>query len=65
MKGGVIKSFINKLSAQEKITISGNGDWGSDLIYIDDVAHALFLLIFKNFTGPINIATGKLQPLKR
>lgn len=64
MNQGVVKKFLNKIIANEKLTISGFGNWGSDLIYVDDVAQAIISLIFKNFDGPINIGTGKLTTVK-
>ena len=64
MQDGLIKIFLNKIFSNEKIKIYGKGKWGSDLVYVEDVVNSIYSLIFKDFSGPINIGSGKITSTK-
>ena len=55
-KGHFVPDVINKIKKGEKIK---NINCYRDFIHIDDVCTAIYKILQKNFTGPINICSGK------
>ena len=55
-KGHFVPDMINKIKKGEKIK---NINCYRDFIHIDDVCTAIYKILKKNFTGPINICSGK------
>ena len=51
-----VPDVINKIKKGEKIK---NINCYRDFIHIDDVCTAIYKILQKNFTGPINICSGK------
>lgn len=58
-EAGVIAIFIKKMLRNEQPIIHGDGRQTKDYIFINDAIEATFLALKKNFTGIINIGTGK------
>ena len=55
-KGHFVPDVINKIKKGKKIK---NINCYRDFIHIDDVCTAIYKILQKNFTGPINICSGK------
>lgn len=52
-------SFNRLLDKNENIKLFGEGEEKRDHVYVNDVAELSFRMIFSNFTGVLNAATGK------
>ncbi|BAW31232.1 MAG TPA: SDR family oxidoreductase [Methanothermobacter sp.] len=55
----VIPRFIHAILSGENPIIYGDGNQTRDFIYVEDVVEANLLLAESDFTGQINVATGK------
>lgn len=62
---GVISRFLEAYKNDEEITIYGDGEQSRDFIHVNDIAKANQLAIESDYTGILNIATGKPQTLLR
>ena len=60
---GVIALFVDKIVAQESVTVFGDGENTRDFIYIGDVAKANVAALNADYHGACNIATGKKTSL--
>lgn len=60
---GVISRFLAAYKKGEPLTIFGDGLQSRDFISITDVARANVLALQSDYTGVLNIATGKAQTL--
>ena len=58
-EAGVVAIFADKMLKGESVVIHGNGKQTKDYIFIDDAIEATIKVFQKDFTGVINIATGK------
>lgn len=56
---GVISRFAEAHQNAKPLTIFGDGQQSRDFIYVEDVAKANVLALQSNYTGVLNIATGK------
>jgi nucleoside-diphosphate-sugar epimerase len=60
---GVISRFLDAYQKDTAITIYGDGTQSRDFIYVGDIARANVLALQSDYTGVLNIATGKAQTL--
>ncbi len=60
---GVISKFIECYQQTQPITIFGDGHQSRDFIHVSDVARANLLALQSQYTGVLNIATGKAETL--
>ena len=58
-EAGVVAIFIGKFMSDESPTINGDGKQTRDYVYVGDVVRANMMALESDFTGPINIGTGK------
>jgi UDP-glucose 4-epimerase len=56
---GVISRFINAYKKGEQLSVYGDGMQSRDFIHVSDVARANWLALENDYTGALNIATGK------
>jgi len=52
--------FVRQLKKNNIISLFGKGEEKRDHIYVDDLAEMLSKLVFNNFFGTINLATGNV-----
>jgi len=57
-EAGVVAIFLQKMLAQEPVTINGDGKQTRDFVFVGDVAKANLLASKSSFVGSINIGTG-------
>lgn len=61
----VITNFINRVAAEERPVIFGDGSETLDLVYVEDVARANLLALRSELSGEIlNVASGKETTLR-
>lgn len=60
---GVIAKFMSDYSANEMITVFGDGEQSRDFIYVEDIANANVLALESDYHGVLNIATGVPETL--
>jgi len=60
---GVISKFIENYQQDKPITIFGDGKQSRDFVHVSDVARANLLALQSDYTGVLNIATGKPETL--
>jgi len=60
---GVISKFLAHFIKKDKITIFGDGEQSRDFIHVADLAKANWLALESDYTGVLNIATGKPETL--
>lgn len=60
---GVISKFIAAYQNNETLTIFGDGNQSRDFIHVNDIAYANLLALENQYSGVLNIATGKPQTL--
>jgi nucleoside-diphosphate-sugar epimerase len=60
---GVISKFMDCYQKRQTIMIWGDGSQSRDFIYIADVARANLLALESDYTGILNVATGKAETL--
>lgn len=60
---GVISKFIECYQQDKPITVFGDGMQSRDFIHVSDVARANGLALQSQYTGVVNIATGKAETL--
>lgn len=58
-EAGVIAIFINQAVTQNPLTLNGDGKQTRDFVFVEDVVEALVKSEQINYTGAINISTGK------
>lgn len=58
-EAGVIAIFIKRMLNGNSVIIHGNGRQTKDYIFINDVINATMLCFDRDYTGYLNIATGK------
>lgn len=58
-ESGVISIFIDKASKGEVCTINGEGAQTRDYVYVDDIVNSLIKGMETDFTGELNIGSGK------
>jgi len=58
-EAGVVAIFIDKMLKRKQPFIHGTGKQTKDYIFVDDAAAAAVSLAKKNFSGVVNIGTGK------
>jgi UDP-glucose 4-epimerase len=56
---GVISRFIEAYKNEKPLTIFGDGQQSRDFIHVSDVAKANVLALQSDYTGVLNIATGR------
>jgi UDP-glucose 4-epimerase len=56
---GALANMVQSARTGHPILVSNGGRFGSDMVYVDDVAAALTLAIERDFCGPINIGSGE------
>lgn len=62
---GVISIFMDKTSKGEGLCIHGDGEQVRDFVYVGDVAAILHNGLRDNYTGILNIGTGKATPINQ
>ena len=60
---GVIALFVDRIKANQPVTVYGDGKQTRDFIYVKDVARANAAALRKTFQGVCNVATGKSTSL--
>ncbi len=55
---GVIALFVDRIKANEPLTVFGDGQQTRDFIYVGDVASANIAALESQFEGACNVATG-------
>ncbi len=60
---GVIALFVDRIKAQQPVTVFGDGQHSRDFIYVRDVARANVAALQKDYQGATNVATGKRTTL--
>lgn len=60
---GVISLFLEAYRSNKEFVIYGDGKQSRDFIYVSDVAYANALALESNYSGALNIGTGKSQTL--
>lgn len=63
-EAGVVATFCDKLLANQKPIINGDGKQTRDFVYVGDVVEALILAINSKKVGIFNIGTGKETNIK-
>ena len=58
-EAGVVAIFISQLLAGKSPVINGDGKQTRDYVFVGDVVRANAAALDTNYTGPINIGTGK------
>ena len=58
-EAGVVAIFAERLLRGQACTIFGDGENTRDFVYVGDVARANLLALTKDFSGPVNIGTGR------
>ena len=58
-EGGVVATFIGRMLAGEPCTITGDGEQSRDLVFVDDVVHALALARDRGDGERLMIGTGE------
>ena len=58
-EAGVVAIFISQLLAGKSPVINGDGKQTRDYVFVGDVVRANVAALDTNYTGPINIGTGK------
>lgn len=56
---GVISVFIDKAVQKEQCIINGDGKQTRDFVYVDDIIEAFLRGMTSDYTGEINIGTGR------
>lgn len=56
--------FAKKALAQEKITLWGDGSEKREFIFIDDIVRIVEHFIFNDYSGVLNVASGKSSSFK-
>ena len=59
-----IPVIINSILKNKKIPIYGNGKQKRDFVYVEDAIEAVLLLMETDFSGPINLGSGKSISVK-
>jgi UDP-glucose 4-epimerase len=57
-EAGVVAIFTNRMLADQKAIINGDGKFTRDYVYVGDVVVANIMALDKDFIGTYNIATG-------
>lgn len=57
-EAAVVPSFIRAARTDKEITIYGTGDQTRDLVYVDDVAHAMIHAWRQGLEGAYNVSSG-------
>lgn len=55
----VVTLFLNKILNNESPIIWGDGSQTRDFVWIEDIVDALINVTFKDFTGILNVGSGK------
>lgn len=58
-EAGVVAIFIQKMLNGEQPVINGTGEQTRDFVFVKDVARANLAALNQDFTGEVNISTGK------
>lgn len=58
-EGGVVATFVGRMLAGQPCTIHGDGEQTRDLVFVDDVVHALVLGADRGHGQRCNIGTGE------
>ncbi|MGA1849035.1 MAG: NAD-dependent epimerase/dehydratase family protein, partial [Thermoplasmatota archaeon] len=56
---GVISRFLDRAISREPLMIYGDGGQTRDFIYVGDVARLMVMAAGSNFSGELNVGTGK------
>lgn len=64
-EGGVVATFIEQMLDGQPCTIHGDGEQSRDLVYVDDVVHALVLANDRGSGERCNIGTGERSSVLR
>ncbi len=60
---GVIALFVDRITANQQVTVLGDGKQTRDFIYVRDVARANVAALKSDFHGACNVATGRSTSL--
>ncbi len=60
---GVIALFVDRITANQSVTVLGDGKQTRDFIYVRDVARANVAALKCNYHGACNVATGRSTSL--
>jgi len=60
---GVIALFVDRITANQPVTVFGDGQQTRDFIYVRDVARTNIAALQNNYQGACNVATGKQTSL--
>ena len=55
----MVHTFATRLLAGQQIVVHDGGRYSSDLVYVDDVAHAILAAMQPHVTGCFNIGAGR------
>lgn len=63
--GHLVPSFADRaLRREDPFLVPGTGDQVRDFIHVDDMVSAVMTMYALDYTGPVNLATGRAMPLK-
>ncbi len=60
---GVISKFISQYKQRETVTVFGDGKQSRDFIHVSDIVQANWLALQSDYSGVLNVATGKPETL--
>jgi nucleoside-diphosphate-sugar epimerase len=58
MRGGMLRTFVDRALRGETIEVDRGGAWGADLVYVNDVAHAIAEAVTRRAVGTFNAGSG-------
>ncbi|MEW9857050.1 NAD-dependent epimerase/dehydratase family protein [Novosphingobium sp. M1R2S20] len=56
---GLVASLIERFSSGEPVHLDNGGLFGADFVHVEDVAHAILLVISSGATGVFNVGSGE------
>ena len=61
MHGGMVATFLQRLSSGQSIKVRDGGQYGVDLVYVDDVADLAYRALKQRKTGIFNVGSGRIR----